>query len=141
MRKVLFRHNIADAPIGTATAWMIFEVLQIIAVVERQFLARLDVPQSGDPDAVFVEFGFAVRLAAVVDEARRIPLHAAVNVPLLVDVEDKVVVFLAPLRGLGFVNPLPDVFDNTRSGWDIALCVSARAMNARLFEAHKLIFD
>src|SRR6476620_173579 len=76
------------------------------AVVVAEFFARLDRAHALDPDLVLllvaafilVEHRFAVRVAAVVDPARRIRIEVGVDDPLVVQGEEEgvaVVVFVA----------------------------------------------
>lgn len=59
-----------------------------LAVIERDLLARLDVPQSKKQDVTVDDFAVTVRLAGMIDELRSIAAAAPVNRPVGVNAGD-----------------------------------------------------
>src|SRR5437867_205941 len=92
VRREFRRDDVARTIRGTAMAWVLPKIVEVVAVVEGDFLARADIAVGNDPDAAVDQLGIAIRRATVVQEARRIPVHAAVKVEVVVEEENKLVV-------------------------------------------------
>ena len=58
-------------------------IFEVIAVVEGEFLARGEVADCDDPNAIIVDERFAIGLATVVEKARRVPLDIAIEIKLV----------------------------------------------------------
>src|SRR6266487_1582199 len=129
MVEEFFGHDVAHAPGYTAVTRVFAVILKIVAVVEGQLLARFDLAQSQNPDAVPVKFRFTIRRATVIDETRRIPGHVAVQVELVIQGEDVLVVLFAAPQRFGFGDLLAHVFDDARARWGICLRKRSGAMN------------
>jgi hypothetical protein len=134
MFEELFGHDVADAIRRPAATRVLFVVLQVVAVIERQFLAGLDAAQRHDPDAPGVKLGLAVRRATVVDEPRRIPSRVAIEIVLLVQREDTFVVLPATPQRLALGDFVAGVFDDARAGSDVAPRKPANAVDMRRLE-------
>jgi len=70
-------------------------IVQIVAVIEGNFFSRKDVAQRHDPDFIVLELRLRIRRTTVIDKARKVALHTAINVEFLIDVEDVIVAFHA----------------------------------------------
>src|SRR5262245_19609311 len=78
-------HDIPDTIGGAASARVFFEVLQVVAVIERQLLAGRNRPHTHDPDPVFFfQTGFAIGFTTVIKPTCRIPGNVPIQIPLLV---------------------------------------------------------
>ena len=100
-------------------------VVVIVVVVVGELLAGLDLSQGNDPNAAAYDLRFAVGLAGMVDIARRVPEHAAIDIDLGIELENVDATiptpfgallarqFATPTLGLG--NALAGVFDDTRT--------------------------
>jgi hypothetical protein len=82
LRKKLLRHNEFKALRRAAMARMLPVVLQIVAVIERQFLARANVAPGLDPDPAALPHRFAIGRATMIDMARRVPLKITVQIKI-----------------------------------------------------------
>lgn len=88
------RDDEADAVCCAATTRVLAVFDEVVAVVEREFFAACYVAAGDDPDLALIALRVAVWRAAVVDEARGIPVHGPVEVPFVVEREN------APVLGL-----------------------------------------
>ena len=111
----LLRQDITRAVRRAATARMLAEILQVVAVVEGQFLADRDVAAGDDPDAALDQFRVAVGRATVVEKARRIGFHLTVEIKFLVEMEEAVVAGAAAAEGFTLGNPLAPILDDPRA--------------------------
>jgi hypothetical protein len=65
----------------------------------------------------------------VVEKARRVPFDVSVEVPLLVEIEEALVVLSALFRRLSFVDPFTHVFDDAGPQTDGAFRETAKSVN------------
>ncbi len=62
-------------------------MIEFETVVEREFVALLDLSKRNDPDLIVDDLGFAVRITAVVDELCRIVRDIAIDVVVVIEDE------------------------------------------------------
>ena len=67
-------------------------ILQVVAVIEGQFLPGPDATPRHNPDAPAIRFRLAIRIATVIQESRRVPRHIAIEVVSVVQRENVFVV-------------------------------------------------
>ena len=102
-----------------------------------QLFARLDVAQSLDEDAAVLLIGFTIAVTGMVDPARRIATHPAINHPRFVHVEIKRVVGVVKVMRVARLRFFPGddlahVFKDGLALCDVLHGVDALAMNAGL---------
>ena len=132
--EVFFGNHVAGAVFGAAEAGAIQIVVYAVAIVVGEFFAFFDGFRGVNPDAVALDCGFAIGMAAVIEEARRIPVHAAVEVKLVVDGENVAVAAFQGFFGFFFGEFFADVFDDAFAFADVCAGESASSVNGRLFE-------
>jgi len=132
---------------------MVLIVLVVVVVVVGQLLAGFDFPQGNNPYTPARDLRLAVGLARVVDVARGVPEHAAVDVRFLVQLKNVNAAVLASrgtVLALQFAAPtfrlgdaLAGVFDDARAARDFlgrehAAAVDFGAFDHRPFAAGRL---
>ena len=115
---------------------MLPEVGQVVAVVEGQLLARGDVASSHNPYPFLDQFRVAIRRAAVIEDAGGILGNIPVEVPILVQVEDKLIPCFAAMDGFCLVDALSDILDHSATFDEVDGRESARPVNAGWSESH-----
>src|SRR6185436_9941115 len=85
----LLGQNVSRAIQRAATTRMLLVVFEIIAVVKRNLLTRLDRAIRDDPDTALVRFRVAVGRATVVDEPGGVPIDLAIQIKFLVRSEER----------------------------------------------------
>jgi hypothetical protein len=127
--KKFLSHNKAYAFRRAATAGMFLESLQIIAVVESNFLASRNVAQGLDPDAALLAFGLAIGSATMIDTARGVPDKIAIEVKLVVQREDAPVLALATADRFGLGYFFAEIFEDVCAARQISIGKYTLAMN------------
>lgn len=117
-------HDVADTLRRATTTGMVFEAIYIKAVVKAKLFAGMDVPQGMDENPAARGEGLAVGNAGMVDQARRVPRHVAIQIVVLRQVEDVNggiaraqrlrVLLLRPAIADILVDKFADVFDDLR---------------------------
>jgi hypothetical protein len=134
MAKMFLRHHEAEALWRAATAGMLFVVLQVVAIVEREFFAGPKVAQRVNPDALVFHSRFAVRRATVIDESGRVPIDRAVEVERVRDGEDEKIVCLPAAQGFLFADAFAEILDNSRFRGHTHARENSHAVNAGGFD-------
>jgi len=110
-------------------AGVLLVILQIVAVVERDFLPGRDVAHGGDPDPAGVEYRLAIGRATMIDIPRGIPLEVAVQVEFLVQAKNVPILRFATAGRLRLGNFFAQIFQHPGSGEKSGLGKNALAMN------------
>ena len=113
---------------------MIFVILQIVTVIERDFLAGFDVTNRHDPDHVAKKFRFAIRRATVVDVFGRIPIDIAIEIKLIIERENVMILILAAFQRFRLGNFFADIFDDRRFLFDFLQRETAGSIDSRFSE-------
>src|SRR5260221_3780260 len=103
-REEFLGHNIAHTLAGAAVARMLPVRLQIVSVIEGDFLTRLNVSFGHHPDASLSQFGLAIGRAMMIDEPSQVPIHAAIQIALALQSEDVLVNPLTSFQGFALRN-------------------------------------
>jgi hypothetical protein len=103
--------------------------LQIIAVIERNFLTRLDVAQSRDPNPPLLAFRLAIGGATMIDITRGIPFEIPVQVKFPVQRKDAPVLPLAAPGGFRLGYFLAEILDDARATVDNCFRENALAVD------------
>jgi hypothetical protein len=106
-------------------------IVQIVAIIKRHLFAGGNIAHGHDPDAIILELRFGVRRTTVIDEAREVALHTAINIELLIDVEDIMIAVDATAERLVLGESLPCVFDDRVTGANGHFGKKALAFNPR----------
>ena len=132
LRKKLLRHHVAHASFRAAQARVVFVLIETVAVVVSDFLARLDATERHNPNLVAENFHKSIRCATVVQVTRRVPVHLAINVGFIVEGEDVTVVLLQSPRRFLLGDSLADILDERRVLLDFASRKTAHPVNPRV---------
>src|SRR5204862_5569850 len=133
-REELFRHNVADAFRGTATAGVFAIVFRIVSVIEGQFFSGSNLAPGDNPDLPLDIFGVAVRSATVIEEAGRVPAHATIDVPFVVQFKNERVAGFATANGFGFRYLFAEILDQQLAGANRRGGISPKPVNCRRSE-------
>jgi len=90
--------DVAKAIGRAAIAPMLAIIVEIVTVIERNLLAGRDVSQSDNPHVLAIELSFGIGGATMVDEPSEIGVDAAVDIELVVDLENVVISVDAALK-------------------------------------------
>src|SRR5262245_8067268 len=95
---------------------MLAIILPIVSVVESQLFSGSNFAPGDNPDLPFDILGVAVRSATVIEEACRVPAHAAVDVPFMVQFKNERVAGFATANGFGFRYLFAEILDQQQTG-------------------------
>ena len=112
-------------------------ILQVVVIVEGDFLYGADVAQGHNPDASVNCASLGVGCAGMVQKSRRIPIHISIQIKLFIKAEDAGVFELALPERLLFVYFSAQIFQDAGSGRDGRARKSAHSVDRRVFEANK----
>ena len=93
----------SDAVLRSALTRVILPMFQCVSVIECQLIAFGYFRKGDEPNLTFDVLGFAIGIAGVVGEPSDIPVEVAVEVVLVVEVEDVDGAFAGELRRLELV--------------------------------------
>jgi hypothetical protein len=130
------RHNVANTIRRAAATGMFFEIGQVVAVIESNFLAGLNVSQRHNPHAALLADRFAIGRATVIEEARRIPFDVSIQIKLVIEAENKPVLRFATPDRFRLADALADVFDDARAFRNEPRGNPALAMNRRRTDSY-----
>src|SRR5439155_14847656 len=91
------------------TAGVFAMVFPVVSIVEGQFFSGRNLAPGDNPDLPLDILGVAVRSATVIQEAGRVPAHAAIDVPFVVQFKNERVAGFAAANGFGFRYFLADI--------------------------------
>src|SRR5260221_1835033 len=138
-REEFLGHNIAHTLAGAATTWMLPVRLQIVCIVEGDFLACSNVSFGHHPDASLSQFGLAIGRAMMVDEPSQVTFHAAIQIALAVQSEDVLVISLTSFQGFALRDRVSHIFNDSRSCGDVAPGKQTLTVNRRVLRNHQVI--
>src|SRR5262249_34590866 len=119
---------------SAATAGMLAVVLKIVSVVEGQFFPGGNIAPGDDPDLPFDILGVAVGSATVVDKAGRVPAHAAIDVPFVVQFKNERVAGFTSASGFGVGYLRGDILDQQQAGANRCRSERPEPLNGRRSE-------
>ena len=105
--------------------------LQIVTVIEGDLFACRDKTAGYDPNVTVDEFGITIRGATVIEQARRIPLGAAIHIPLVIEVKDVGIVAGTAFDGFALGDTFALVFEEASPGRDSGSGKTAETVNGR----------
>ena len=131
MGEKLLPDDISDAFGCAARARIISIILQVVTVIESEFLAGRDVAQGDEPDPPVTDLSLAIGSARMIDQARRIPWDVAVEILGLAKRKYVLVTRGTAPDGFAFINSFPNVFEDAGAGRNVMSCEHPEAVNGR----------